>query len=73
MNRFTKERFDYEKGTKDEFLKMWEQEVIAFQEYEKNLQTIASKVGPDVAEELRKLGPEAAPLSGKRPRLNSGS
>lgn len=62
MNRFTKERFDYEKGTKDEFLKMWEKEVIAFQEYEDNLQTIASKVGPDVAEELRKLGPEAAPL-----------
>jgi len=62
MNRFTKERFDYEKGTKDEFLKMWEKEVIAFQEYEDNLKTIASKVGPDVAEELRKLGPEAAPL-----------
>lgn len=62
MNRFTKERFDYEKGTKEQFLKMWEDEVIAFQTYETNLQIIASKVGPDVAAELRKLGPEAAPL-----------
>lgn len=62
MNGFTKERFDYEKGTTDEFIKMWEAEALAFQNYHGNLQTIASRVGPDVAAELAKLGPEAAPL-----------
>lgn len=62
MNGFTKDRFDYEKGTTDEFIKMWEAEAVAFQNYHDNLQTIASRVGPDVAAELEKLGPEAAPL-----------
>jgi len=62
MNGFTKERFDYEKGTTAEFMAMWEEELTAFQSYHENLQIIASKVGPDVAEELAKLGPAAAPL-----------
>lgn len=62
MSGFTKERFDYEKGTTKEFIKMWEDELVAFQNYHKNLQTIASKVGPDVAAELEKLGTDAAPL-----------
>lgn len=62
MSGFTKERFDYEKGTTKQFMDMWEAELTAFRNYHSNLTTIAAKVGPDVAAELEKLGPQAAGL-----------
>lgn len=62
MNSYIQDRFDYEKGTVKEFLKMWEEELEAFQNYQSNMTTIAAKVGPEVAGELEKLGPQAAPL-----------
>lgn len=62
MNRFSKERLDYDKATTKEFIESKKKELEAFNNYHTNLRTIASKVGPDVAAELAKLGPEAAPM-----------
>lgn len=62
MNGFTGERLDYETASTDDFIRLWEKEAEAFENYQKNMKTIAARVPEDVAAELEKLGPEAAPL-----------
>lgn len=62
MSGFAKERLDLSETTTEEFMAHLREEMAAFTNYHTNLQTIASKVGPDVAAELEKLGPAAAPL-----------
>lgn len=62
MSGFSKKKLDLAKTTTAEYIKHLNEEVNAFTNYHTNLNTIAARVGPDVAEHLQKLGPEAAPL-----------
>ncbi len=62
MAGFSKEKLDLQTTTTRQFMDQLIAEQVAFNNYHSNLKMIAAKVGPDVAAELEKLGPEAAPM-----------
>lgn len=65
LSNFSDQKIDYEEITVKKFIALKKQELEAFTKYEDNLSTISKRTSKEFADELRKMGDDAAPLVAK--------